>query len=274
MGNRAQGGLSVGPVDARQTTVGRAQVPWTAVGPTDAPAIVFIHGTRLSRAQWSAQLRLLAPRFRCIAVDLPGHGVLAGQPFTRDAAADLVAEAIRAEAADGRAIVVGLSLGGYVAIDTADRHPDRVAGLVLSGCSAEPSGPGALPFLALAWLLERTPARALQAANRWYFRFRYPARVAEPIVEGGFWWRGGAQALRALAAGRFMDRAAWLWTPILVVNGALDPVFGPGGDTLAASCRSGRHSVVRRAMHLVPLDRPRTFSRLVAQFANEVARRR
>jgi pimeloyl-ACP methyl ester carboxylesterase len=262
----------VEPAEARRATDGSAARPWTAVGPADAPAIVFIHGTRLSRAQWSAQLRLLAPRFRCVALDLPGHGVLAHQPFTLDAAADVVAAAIKAEAASGRAVVVGLSLGGYVAIDTAHRHPECVDGLVLSGCSAEPRGPGAVPFLALAWALEHLPASTLDIVNRWYFRLRYPRRIADPIVEGGFWGAGGAQALRALVAARFLDRAAWLWTPVLVVNGALDPVFGPGGETLAASCRSGRHAVVGRAMHLVPLDRPRTFSRLVAKFADEVTR--
>jgi pimeloyl-ACP methyl ester carboxylesterase len=245
--------------------------PWTAVGPADAPAIVFVHGTRLTRSQWAPQMRLLSPRFRCIAVDLPGHGVLADQPFSREAAADVVAAAIGAEARDGRAVVVGLSLGGYVAIDTADRHPERVAGLVLSGCSAEPVGPGAFPFLALAWLLDHVPPPVLEAANRKFFRLRYPARLAEPLIGGGFWWSGGAQALRAVIGGRFLDRAAWLWTPMLVVNGGLDPVFGPGGETMAAACRSGRHAVVGQAMHLVPLDRPRTFSRLVAEFAREVA---
>ncbi len=266
--------VAVGGSTAARGTVGHTGRAWTAAGPEDAPAIVFIHGTRLSRAQWSAQMRLLAPRFRCIAVDLPGHGALADQTFTLEAAADLVAAAIQAEAASGRAILVGLSLGGYVAIDTAHRHPERVAGLVLSGCSAEPTGPGALPFLALAWVLEHVPLRPLTVANRWYFRLRYPARVADPIIEGGFWAAGGAQALRALVATRFLDRAAWLWTPVLVVNGALDPVFGPGGAALASSCRSGRHAVVRRAMHLVPLDRPRAFSRLVARFADEVERTR
>ncbi|HEY5628290.1 MAG TPA: alpha/beta fold hydrolase [Candidatus Limnocylindrales bacterium] len=254
------------------TTDGVGAAAWTAVGPAGAPAIVFVHGTRLTRAQWSAQMRLLAPRFRCIAVDLPGHGTLSHEPFTLDGSADLVAAAIGAEAADGRAVIVGLSLGGYVAIHTADRHPERVAGLVLCGCSAEPAGPGALPFLALAWVFERVPAATLDVANRWYFRLRYPRRLADPIVAGGFWGSGGAQALRALARARFLHRVAWLWTPVLVVNGALDPVFAPGGDTLAASCRSGRHALVGGAMHLVPLDRPRTFSRLVASFVDGVAR--
>ncbi len=261
MGDRAPGGLG-----------GEAAIgAWTAIGPADGPAIAFVHGTRLTRAQWGPQLRLLSGRFRCIAVDLPGHGALADVPFSREAAADAVATAIGAEAASGRAVVVGLSLGGYVAIDTAARRPDRVAGLVLAGCSAEPVGPGALPFTGLARVLDHMNRPSLDALNHAFFRARYPARIADPIVEGGFWPLGGAAALRAIVGGRYLDRLAWLWTPVLVVNGSLDPVFAPGGRAWASSCRRGRCAVIPRATHLSPLDRPRTFSRLVAEFATEVS---
>lgn len=249
-----------------------ASGPWTALGPADAPAIVFVHGTRLTRAQWQPQVRLLSGRYRCIALDLPGHGARAGDPFTREAAAAAVAEAIAAESASGRAVVVGLSLGGYVAIDAADTHPDRVAGLVLAGCSAEPTGSASLPLRALATLLERAPGELLTTLNRAFFRMRYPPRIADPIVDGGFWWAGGAAALRSIMDGRYLDRLAWLWTPVVVVNGALDPVFGPGGDTWASACRRGRHAVIPRAMHLSPLDRPRAFAGVVARFVDEVGR--
>ena len=56
-----------------------------------------------------------------------------------------------------------------------------------------------------------------------------------------------------------------------MVNGALDPVFGPGGDPWAAACRRGRHVVIARAMHLASLDRPRAFSDIVAAFTDDPA---
>jgi pimeloyl-ACP methyl ester carboxylesterase len=206
-----------------------------------------------------------------VAVDLPGHGVLDDRPFTIEGATDLLREAIEAEIPSGRAVIVGLSLGGYVAIDTAEAHPDHVAGLVLAGCSGEAFGPMSWPYRFFRALLERLPDRAQELANRGFFRLRYGRRIAEPIIEGGFWPRGGAAALDLLIGRRYLDRLGRLWTPVLVLNGSLDPVFGPGGEYWAASCRRGRHVVIPRAMHLSNLDRPGAFSRLVARFVSRAA---
>jgi pimeloyl-ACP methyl ester carboxylesterase len=246
--------------------------PWTALGPRDAPGIVFLHGTRLTRAQWWPQLRRLRGEYRCVALDLPGHGVLADCTFTIEAATDLVRTAIESEIPSGRAVIVGLSLGGYVAIDTAEAYPELVAGLVLAGCSGEAFGPMSWPYRFFRALLERSPRRAQDLANRGFFRLRYRRRIAAPIIEGGFWPRGGVAALDLLIGRRYLDRLGRLWTPVLVVNGSLDPVFGPGGEYWAASCRRGRHAVIARAMHLSNLDRPKAFSRLVAGFVTRAAR--
>jgi pimeloyl-ACP methyl ester carboxylesterase len=247
--------------------------PWTALGPRDAPAIVFVHATRLSRSQWWPQFRRLSARYRCVAVDLPGHGARGDEPWSIEAARDGVIAAIEAEAPSGRAVIVGLSLGGFVAIEVADAVPQRVAGLVLAGCSGEAFGTMELPFRWLAWLLERLPGPVLRLLNVAYFRLRYRRSIAEPIIEGGFWPDGGAQAVRSLVGRRFLDRLGRLWTPVLIINGALDPVFGPGGDSWAASCRQGRNVVIPWAMHLSNLDRPTSFSGHVARFVDRVADR-
>lgn len=244
--------------------------PWVALGPQDAPAIVFVHATRLTRMQWYPQLRRLADRYRCVAVDLPGHGRRAAEPFTIEAAVAAVEEAIIAEVPAGRAVIVGLSLGGYVAIEVAAAHPDRVAGLVLAGCSAEAVGPTAHPFGLLATLMERTPRPVVDRLNRWFFGIRFRRSISAPIIEGGFWPQGGAAAVRQVIGRRYLERLGRLWTPVLVVNGSLDPVFAPQGPHWAASCRAGRHVLLTHATHLSSLDRPTTFSRHVAAFVDRV----
>ncbi len=241
---------------------------WTATGPADAPVIVFAHGTRLTRAAWNGQVRRLSGRFRCVALDLPGHGVLADRTYTPESAADHVAGVIADASPTGTAILVGASLGGFTAIETATRHPDRVSGIVLLGCTADPVGPTALVFRAFATFLERVPPPVLDAVNALFFRTVYGCEVAEPIIAAGFHSQGGAIAVRSLVGRRFSRQVFDLWTPILFLNGALDPVFGPGGEGWAMASRDGRHQVVRRAGHLADLDRPAVVAAAIRRFAH------
>lgn len=243
---------------------------WTATGPADAPVIVFIHGTRLTRAAWNGQVRRLSGRFRCVTLDLPGHGVLADRTYTPEGAADHVAGVIADASPAGTATLVGASLGGFTAIETAARHPERVSGLVLLGCTADPVGPTALVFGVFATLLERVPPAVLDGANALFFRTVYGREVADPIIAAGFHSRGGAAAVRSLVGRRFSRRVFELWTPILFLNGALDPVFGPGGEGWAAGSRAGRHQVIRRAGHLVDLDRPPVVAAAIRRFVREL----
>ena len=188
---------------------------------------MFVHATRLTRTMWRAQVDALTDRFRVVALDLPGHGALADQPFTLDAAADQVAAVIEATD-DGRpAVVVGLSLGGYVAMHLVSRRPELVRGLVLSGATAEPVSWRGVPYRVLAVAMDRGAGRRLDRLNASFFRRRFPPAVADPIVAGGFWYAGGAQALRALVGQRFTERLA-------VVSKAR-----PCSSTARTTCRSG-----------------------------------
>jgi pimeloyl-ACP methyl ester carboxylesterase len=236
-----------------------------AVGPPGAPAVVLVHGTRLHKGMWAAQLADLGADHRVIALDLPGHGDLADEPFTLDAAAARVAHLIREEAA-GRAVVVGLSLGGYTAMHLAAREPALLRGLVLSGATAEPCGWRALPYRGLAWVMRTFDGRGLDEVNRWFFRTRFPPAISEPIIAGGFWTAGGAAALDALVDQRFVPRLAAYPGPTLLLNGSLDPLFRLSADTFARAARDARRVRLAGATHLANLDRPAAFSAAVRRF--------
>ncbi len=238
-------------------------------GPPGAPAIVFVHGTRLTGSMWGPQVAALSDEFRTIAPDLPAHGTRADEPFTVEAAVDVLSETIR-EQAGGRAVVVGLSLGGYVAMALAAREPERVRGLVLSGATAEPVGVRMLPYLALARVMGGVDEARLDRFNAGFFRRRYPAAIAEPIVAGGFWSRGGASALRAISGERFVPRLAAYPGPTLIINGELDLPFRLFARTFAAAGGDVRRVRLAGATHLANLDRPNAFNGAVRRFVRSL----
>ena len=242
----------------------------TLGGPEGAETIVFVHGTRLTSTMWAAQQAAFADEFRTIAVDLPAHGARAAERFTLDGAAQVVRAAIDDHATDRRAVVVGLSLGGYVAMALAAREPALVRGLVLSGATAEPIGARSLPFLALAGLMDRVGTDRLDRYNTWFFRRRYPPEIAEPIIAGGFWPKGGAQALRALVGERFVPRLAAYPGPTLILNGERDLIFRQSATIFAAAAVDVRRIRLAGATHLANLDRPRAFSEAIRRFVTSL----
>ena len=233
----------------------------------ERPTIVFLHGARLTGASWRPQLAALGDEFRVLAPDLPGHGRAASVPFTIDAAADAVVELIAREAGGGRAILVGLSLGGYVAMTVAARAPERVIGLVVSGATAEPTGARALAYVALAGVFRYVPERVLYRANRWFFGRRYPASIGEGILAEGFSFAAGAIAVRALVGQRFKPRLAAWPGPTLLLNGEWDLFFRPTERGFADAAANAERRLIRRASHLANLDQPAAFTEAVRRFA-------
>ncbi|MGN9784632.1 alpha/beta fold hydrolase [Nonomuraea sp. ZG12] len=109
-------------------------------GPLDAPAVVLLHGVGTSGWMWTKQVRVLAESLRVLVPDLPGHGRSNALDWVSIAdTAEQVAEVIASRATGGRAHVVGLSLGGYVAV-----HLAASAGHVVT--TATVSGVNVLPF--------------------------------------------------------------------------------------------------------------------------------
>ena len=234
------------------------------------PTIVFLHGTALTGAAWTAQVAALDGEFHCLAPDLPGHGTAADVLFSVDAAAERVAELITREAHDGRAILVGLSLGGYIAMTVAARWPERIAGLAIVGATADPVGIQSLGFRALAVVFDLPPRRLVERVYRATLRLRYPAEISEPILDRGVWLDSGVVALRALAGRRFSPALAAYPGPSLLVNGEFDLFFRPTEAAFARVAADPRRVLIRRATHLSNLDQPARFSAAIRRFATAV----
>jgi pimeloyl-ACP methyl ester carboxylesterase len=152
-------------------------------------------------------------------------------------------------------------------MDVAARWPERVAGLVLAGATNEPIGLRALPYHVLGWALSAPPEHWLDEINAWFFRHRYRPSIAEPIIAGGFDFRTGAQAVRAIIGEEFRLRLARYPGRTLILNGEFDLLFRLSERSFAAVAADPRRMVLRRATHLSNLDQPEAFTAAVRQFA-------
>jgi pimeloyl-ACP methyl ester carboxylesterase len=245
----------------------------TAAAGDDRPTIVFLHGARLTGGSWRPQIVALEREYRCLAPDLPGHGRASAAVFTLDGAADAVIDLIDREAG-GHAILVGLSLGGYVAMTVAARAPERVLALAISGATAEPTGPRALAYLGLAGIFTLVPERVLDRANRWFFGRRYPASITDAVLAEGFSFAAAAIAVRALVGERFRPRLAAYPGPTLILNGEWDLFFRPTERSFAEVAARARRVTIPRAAHLANLEQPELFTAAVRRFAAAVVRER
>jgi pimeloyl-ACP methyl ester carboxylesterase len=239
--------------------------PWLIEGPDDGPPIVFVHGALMSHSVWRPQLDTLRGQVRCLAVDLPSHGVLVDEPFTLERGVATVRAAI--DAAGGRAVVVGLSLGGYVAMALAGRHPDAVRGLVIAGCTREPARLSRVIFLVYALALRLVPQRPLRAVVDLLLRRHYGPTVGAAITSGGYHPRGGGLGVRAIVGGRFRERLLRYGGPILAINGTHDLVFHVGARRFLAGVPNVSWLELRGANHLSNVDRPAEFGAAVEAFA-------
>ena len=114
----------------------------------DQPAVILVHGATLNGRSWDPVRRLIDPRLRVLAPDLPGHGARQHERYTLQGGIDTVVAAAR-ELGDAPFILAGDSLGSYTAQAAAAALPqDRLKGLVLGGASHEFIGAPVLPYAA------------------------------------------------------------------------------------------------------------------------------
>jgi 3-oxoadipate enol-lactonase len=111
---------------------------YRVAGDAGKPPVVFVHGFPFSQEMWSPQVQTLQSAFRVITYDHRGHGrsdAGDGQYLLEFLVDDLIAllDHLKIE----KAILCGLSMGGYVALRAVERNPERVRALVLCDTRSE-----------------------------------------------------------------------------------------------------------------------------------------
>jgi 3-oxoadipate enol-lactonase len=238
--------------------------------------VVFIHAFPLNRRMWDPQISTLQARFRVIAVDLRGHGEsgsTSGAYTIDDLASDVkgLLDHLRIR----RAVLVGLSMGGYVLFAFYRRFVDRVKGLVLADTrpqpdtadgragrltmiqTAESKGAGAIADIMLPKLLSPDTIQ-----NKLDLVHSVRAMIESTPV-------GTIQRdLRAM-----LDRAdstpllSTISCPTLILVGALDQATPPADSRqMADGIPHARLHIIADAAHLSNLEQPAAFNTALTAF--------
>ena len=207
-----------------------------------APVLILLHGAGLNRHMWDAVRRNLDPRYRVIALDLPGHGARGHEIYSLPAASATVAAAAHA-VAPVPVLLVGDSLGGYTAMAAAEALPrGQLRGLVLAGCTS-PRESSRL-FAYLKNIVMVTSMRLFVDEPRFVGRALASLGVADgdarSIVAGGVSLRAVPFAERSLLFTDFQAALARATPTVLIVNGDLDTraMAGEAGFASAAASAS------------------------------------
>ena len=116
-----------------EITVNDLTVSYNDEGESGAPVIIFIHGFPFNKSMWDKQFKALKENYRVIAYDVRGHGNSdAGKgDFSIELFANDLLSFMDALKID-KAMLCGLSMGGYIALNAVENYPDRFDALILS----------------------------------------------------------------------------------------------------------------------------------------------
>lgn len=240
------------------------------------PLVVFMHGIGGNRTNWRDQLPAFAPYFTAVAWDARGYGRsddYEGPLAFGDFSGDLLrlVDHFRAD----RAHLLGLSMGGRIAMDFYERHPERVASMTLCDTRA---GLGSMTeeqrrqFIRLRQeplLAGKEPKDIAPAVAKTLVSVHAVPGSYERLVESMTMLHKESY-LKSIAASVNYTRVAALEkvrVPTHVVVGADDTLTPPSvSRDMAARISGARLTIVERAGHLSNIEQPDAFNAAVLDF--------
>lgn len=233
------------------------------------PVILLSHGFSATSGMWKGQIDALTKNHRLVIWDMRGHGQSdypADQAeYSEEATvADMAAilDAVGAE----KAIIGGLSLGGYMSLAFHHAHKDRVLALLIID-----TGPGFRQDAARdGW-----NTYALETAARFEAQGLAPLKSAskEMAMAEHRNAEGLARAARGMLTQRdphVIDSLPTIAVPALVLVGANDKGFLNATDYMAAKIPGARKVVIPDAGHAANIDQPAAFNKAVCEFLDAI----
>jgi 3-oxoadipate enol-lactonase len=219
--------------------------------------LVFVGSLGATREMWEPQ----APLGGAVLVELPGHGA---EPVRDGVSVDSIAARVLA-AVDGPLAVVGLSLGGAVAMGIAAQAPARVEKLVLA-CTSPDFGDPAQWLERAATVRDDGLESIVDAVMARWFSPAYPDVGRWRAMFLSVDPEGYGRCCAALAGWDGRDDLRRVEAPTLVIAGAGDPTSPPAhAEEIAAHVRGARVAVIDGAQHLANIERADAFNRLLEE---------
>jgi pimeloyl-ACP methyl ester carboxylesterase len=229
--------------------------------------VLLGHGYSATGRMWDGQRAALGDRYRIISWDMRGHGQTESPSDPAQYSAALTVADMRAllgHCRVERAVVGGLSLGGYVSLAFYLAHPEMVRALVI--CD---SGPGYRNAEARAAWNARAHERAAELETKGLDALAGRSREMREAMGHHVSAQGLAHAARGMLAQEspaVIDGLATIRVPTLIVVGDQDGPFLAPCEYMAKKIPGARLEVIAGAGHASNLDQPAAFNRVLLGF--------
>jgi len=233
--------------------------------------VILSHGYGATGRMWDGQRQTLGNRYRLITWDMRGHGQTESPNnpavySTEATVADI--KALLASLGVSRAVVGGLSLGGYMSLAFYLTHPEMVEALII--CD---SGPGYRNAEARSAWNQRANERAGNLEARGLEALGGRSREVREALGRHANAQGLAHAARGMLAqqdARVIDGLASIRVPTLIVVGDQDTPFLAPCEYMAKKIPGAQLQVIAGAGHASNLDQPETFDRVLVSFLDSL----
>ena len=273
---------SLGALVSMKATINSIDISFLDVGISHALPIVLVHGFPFSHEMWDPQIESLQKRFRVVAYDLRGlgkSGVGDGQYTLEFFADDLLA--LLDYLKIGKAVLCGLSMGGYIALRAVERNPERVMGLILADTQAKADSNEAK--LKRAAAIKSVKANGVNAYAEAFLKsvfapqtFTSDIAAVEKIrqVIRSNSSRGICGALLALASRTdTTETLSGIRVPTLILVGAHDQLTPPSvSEEMHSRIPNSEIRVIPNAAHLSNLENSVEFNMHVLRFIDKLVK--